>query len=38
MAGWQVALIAIGAALAAVALTTIVVRARSRSRLQPLAG
>jgi hypothetical protein len=37
MAGWQVALIAIGAALAAVALTAIVVRVRFRARLQPLA-
>ena len=38
MAGWQVALIAIGAALAAVALTTIVVHVRFRTRLHPAAG
>jgi hypothetical protein len=38
MAGWQVALIAIGAALAAVALTTVIVHARSRTRLHPAAG
>jgi hypothetical protein len=38
MAGWQVALIAIGAALAAVALTTMVVHVRFRTRLHPAAG
>ena len=38
MAGWQIALIAIGAALAAVALTTIVVHVRLRTRLHPAAG
>jgi hypothetical protein len=38
MAGWQVALIAIGAALAAVALSAIVVRVRFRSHLKSLAG
>jgi FlaG/FlaF family flagellin (archaellin) len=35
MTGWQVALIAIATALAAVALTTVVVRARFRTRLHP---
>jgi hypothetical protein len=38
MTGWQVALIAIGAALAAVALTAFVVRVRFRTRLQSVAG
>jgi hypothetical protein len=38
MTGWQVALIAIGAALAAVALTAIVVRVRFRTHLQSVAG
>jgi hypothetical protein len=38
MTGWQVALIAICAALAAVALTTIVVLVRFRTRLHPAAG
>jgi hypothetical protein len=38
MAGWQIALIAIGAALAAVALTIVVIHVRFRTRLHPAAG
>ena len=38
MAGWQIVLIAIGAALAAVALTITVVHVRFRTRLHPAAG
>jgi hypothetical protein len=38
LSGWQVALIALGAALAAALLTAMIVRLRLRTRLQPLAG
>jgi hypothetical protein len=38
MSGWQVALVAIGAALAAALLTAMIVRLRLRTRLQPVAG
>jgi hypothetical protein len=38
MAGWQIALIAIGAALASVALTIMVIHVRFRARLHPAAG
>jgi hypothetical protein len=38
MSGWQVALVAIGAALAAAVLTAIIVRVRFNARLQPVAG
>jgi hypothetical protein len=36
MSGWQVALIAVGAALAAALLTVVIVRLRFRTRLQPV--
>lgn len=38
MAGWQIAIIAVGAALAAVALTIMVIHFRLRTRLHPAAG
>ena len=38
LSGWQVALVAIGAALAAALLTAIIVRVRFNARLQPVAG
>jgi hypothetical protein len=36
MSGWQVALIAVGAALAAALLTAVILRMRFRTRLQPV--
>ncbi len=38
MAGWEIALIALGSALAATALTAVIVRFRVRSSLTPVAS
>ncbi len=38
MAGWEIALVALGSALVATALTAVIVRFRVRARLNPAAG